>query len=165
MGPVISAAQKERITALIGQAVDEGARLVAGGPGATVPRQGHYVAPTVFSDVTPAMTIARTEVFGPVLCVMPYEDVDEAVRIANDSEYGLVGAVWGPDTTEAARVAGRIRAGMVGVNGGRINVRAPFGGYKQSGNGREFGAPGIEEFLLTKSVNFTAEDQAVWPAP
>ncbi|WP_046495370.1 aldehyde dehydrogenase family protein [Streptomyces odonnellii] len=165
LGPVISAGQKTRISALVSQAVDEGARLVVGGPDAAVPQQGHYVAPTVFSDVTSAMTIAQTEVFGPVLCVMPYEGVDEAVRIANDSEYGLVGAVWGPNTAETTRIAGRMRVGMVGVNGGRINVKAPFGGYRQSGNGREFGALGIEEFLEVKSVNFASESQAIWPAP
>jgi acyl-CoA reductase-like NAD-dependent aldehyde dehydrogenase len=165
LGPVISAEQKSRIMTLVGQGAAEGARVVAGGPNVRLPERGHYVAPTVFSDVDASMTIARTEIFGPVLCIIPYDNVEDAVRIANDSEYGLVGAVWGPDDLEAARVAARIRVGMVGVNGGRINVRAPFGGYRQSGNGREFGVRGIEEFLETKSVNFLRDDRVVWPTP
>lgn len=164
LGPVVSAAQRERVLALVEQGMAEGARLVAGGPAEPVPETGHFVAPTVFSDVRQEMAIARTEIFGPVLCVLPHDGVDDAVRIANDSEYGLVGAVWGPDDEVAARAAARLRVGMVGVNGGRINVRAPFGGYKQSGNGREFGVHGVEEFLELKSVNFAGPDRVVWPA-
>jgi aldehyde dehydrogenase (NAD+) len=163
LGPVISAAQRDRIRVLMTQAIADGARLVAGGPSVPVPPAGYYVAPTVFSDDTPEMPIARTEVFGPVLCVLAYDDVEEAVRIANDSDYGLTAAVWGPDVNAAVEVAARVRAGMVGVNGGRINVRAPFGGYKQSGNGREFGVQGIEEFLELKSVNFAAASAISWP--
>jgi aldehyde dehydrogenase (NAD+) len=163
LGPVVSESQKARVLALVEAGVAEGARVVVGGPGAPVPDKGHYVAPTVFSDVETTMTIARTEIFGPVLCVLPYDTEEEAVRIANDSEYGLVAAVFGSDDQGAARVAARIRAGMVGVNGGRLNVRAPFGGYKQSGNGREFGTFGIEEFLEAKAVNFPGADRVVRP--
>ena len=164
LGPVVSEAQKERVLGLVATGLAEGARLVAGGPGAPVPDHGHYVAATVFSDVDTTMTIARTEIFGPVLCLLPYDTEDEAVRIANDSEYGLVGAVFGPDDESSARVAAQLRVGMVGVNGGRINVRAPFGGYRQSGNGREFGVLGIEEFLEIKAVNFPSVDRIVRPA-
>jgi aldehyde dehydrogenase (NAD+) len=163
LGPVVSQAQKERVLGLVATGIAEGARLVAGGPDAPVPDHGHYVAATVFSDVDTTMTIARTEIFGPVLCVLPYDTEKEAVRIANDSEYGLVGAVFGPDDESAARVAAQLRVGMVGVNGGRINVRAPFGGYRQSGNGREFGVQGIEEFLEVKAVNFPGVDRIVRP--
>jgi aldehyde dehydrogenase (NAD+) len=163
LGPVISEAQRSRIYSLIDQGLVEGARLVAGGPLASVPDTGFFVAPTVLSDVTSEMRIAQTEIFGPVLCVMPYDDVEDAVRIANDTPYGLVAAVWGPDSAEAVHVASRIRAGMVGVNGGRINVKAPFGGYKQSGVGREFGTFGVAEFLEVKSVNFPTPDAIEWP--
>ncbi|MES9537694.1 aldehyde dehydrogenase family protein [Actinomadura sp. NPDC000600] len=164
IGPLISAPHKERVLALLARGVRDGARVVAGGPGVPVPSGGHYVAPTVLSDVDRAMEIARVEVFGPVLCVLAYDDVDEGVAIANDSEYGLVGAVWGPDA-EAAAAASRLRVGMVGVNGGRLNVRAPFGGYKQSGHGREFGRFGIEHFLELKSVNFPPGGRVTWPEP
>ncbi|WP_433228530.1 aldehyde dehydrogenase family protein [Actinomadura formosensis] len=164
VGPLISAAQKERVLALLTRGIEDGARVVAGGPGGPVPGGGHYVAPTVLSDVDPAMTIARVEVFGPVLCVLAYDDVEEGIAIANDGEYGLVGAVWGPDA-EAAEAAARMRMGMVGVNGGRLNVRAPFGGYKQSGHGREFGRFGIEQFLELKSVNFPSADRITWSTP
>lgn len=163
MGPVISAHHRQRIHDLMAEAVAEGARLVTGGPDAAVPQIGHFVAPTVFSDVTSEMTIAQTEVFGPVLCVMAYEDVEDAIQIANDTPYGLVGAVFGPDSVQAARVAAKIDAGMIGINGARVNVRAPFGGYKQSGNGREFGTYGVEEFLEVKTVNYLSADEAVWP--
>ncbi|MEV0184606.1 aldehyde dehydrogenase family protein [Streptomyces sp. NPDC050625] len=158
MGPVISGAHRDRVRGYIEKGLDEGARLVTGGLDAEVPAGGHYVAATVFSDVTPSMTIAREEIFGPVLSIIGYASVDEAVDIANDSDYGLVGAVWGADAPEIAR---RLRVGLVGVNGGRLNVDAPFGGYKQSGYGREFGVHGIEEFLEIKSANYTAEADVV----
>ena len=164
VGPVISATQRDRVKSLIDGAIADGARVVAGGPDAEIPSTGYFVAPTVFSDVTTGSMIAQTEVFGPVLAVLPYDTVEEAVAIANDSEYGLVGAVWGPDVTEAAKIAGQIRVGMIGVNGGRINVKAPFGGYKQSGLGREFGSQGVEEFLEVKSMNFPSIDAVVPPA-
>jgi aldehyde dehydrogenase (NAD+) len=162
LGPVISEAQRSRILSLIEQGVAQGARLLVGGTMASVPETGYFVAPTVFSDVSSEMSIAQTEVFGPVLCVMPYDDVEHAVRTANDTPYGLVAAVWGPDPAEAADVASRIQAGMVGVNGGRINIKAPFGGYKQSGVGREFGTFGVAEYLQVKSVNFPTPDAIEW---
>ncbi|WP_030176755.1 MULTISPECIES: aldehyde dehydrogenase family protein [Actinomycetes] len=161
MGPVISAKQKSSIRAHITAAVRAGAKLVHGGNDVAVPEHGHFVAPTVFSDVTSDMAIAQQEVFGPVLVIIPYDTVEEAVTIANDSDYGLVGAVFGPDLVEAAHVAARIKVGMIGVNGGRINVKAPFGGFKESGLGREFGAYGIQEFVEIKSVNFTTPEAIV----
>jgi aldehyde dehydrogenase (NAD+) len=154
MGPVVSAAHRQRVRAYIEAGIAEGARLVVGGLDAEVPAVGHYVAPTVLSDVTSSMTVAREEIFGPVLSIIGYDDVDQAVEIANDSDYGLTGAVWGAD---AAHIAKRLRVGLVGVNGGRLNIDAPFGGYKQSGYGREFGVYGIEEFLEVKSANYATE--------
>ena len=157
LGPLVSAHQRDRVMAYIDIGLAEGARVAVGS--AENDGEGNYVAPVVFSDVTSKMTIAQEEIFGPVLCVMPYDDVQDAIRIANDSAYGLVGAVWAADVDEAAQVAHQLRVGMVGVNGGRINVAAPFGGYGQSGNGREFGTFGLLEFLETKSVNFASPDQ------
>jgi acyl-CoA reductase-like NAD-dependent aldehyde dehydrogenase len=133
--------------------VDEGAKLVAGGPDAPEGlEQGFYVQPTVFSEVAPDMTIAREEIFGPVLSILPYDDEEDAVRIANDTVYGLAGGVWSADPERAKRVARRMRTGQVEVNGGRFNPNAPFGGYKQSGIGREYGRHGLEEFLEVKSM-------------
>jgi aldehyde dehydrogenase (NAD+) len=154
MGPLISEAHQQRVRGYIEAGVAEGARLVAGGLDAEVPEGGYYVAPTVLSDVTPSMSIAREEIFGPVLSIIGYDDVDQAVEIANDSDYGLTGAVWGADAPEIAK---RLRVGLVGVNGGRLNIDAPFGGFKQSGYGREFGVYGIEEFLEVKSANYANE--------
>ncbi|WP_433502958.1 aldehyde dehydrogenase family protein [Pseudonocardia halophobica] len=164
LGPLVSETQRSRVLKLVEAGAAEGAKVVVGGPGAAAPDKGYFVAPTVFSDVETSMTIAQAEVFGPVLCILPYDTVEEAVAIANDSEYGLVGAVFGTDDEESTKVASKIRVGMIGVNGGRINVKAPFGGYRQSGNGREFGTYGLEEFLEVKSMNFPGAERVVRPA-
>ena len=153
LGPLVSEAQRERVRGYIKKGEKEGARLVTGG--AEVPEgleQGYFVRPTVFSDVTTDMTIAQEEIFGPVLSILPYDDDEEAVRIANDTIYGLAGGVWSGDAERAKAVARRIRTGQVEVNGGSFNPMAPFGGYKQSGKGRELGKFGIEEYLETKSL-------------
>jgi acyl-CoA reductase-like NAD-dependent aldehyde dehydrogenase len=153
LGPLVSHVQRERVRAFIRTGIDEGAKLVCGGaePPAGLDR-GYYVQPTVFSEVTPDMTIAREEIFGPVLAIMPYDDEDDAIRIANDSEYGLAGGVWSADEERAKRVARRIRTGQVEINGAAFNPLAPFGGVKQSGHGRELGPYGIEEFLTLKAL-------------
>jgi aldehyde dehydrogenase (NAD+) len=151
LGPLVSAAQLERVRGYIQKGIDEGATLVAGGTDSGHDK-GYYVPATVFSGVTPDMTIAREEIFGPVLSIMPYDDEDDAVRIANDSEYGLAGGVWSGDPDRALRVAKRMRTGQVEINGGAFNPAAPFGGYKQSGVGREGGTFGLEEFLETKAI-------------
>ena len=137
----------------INKGVQEGAKLVAGGADAPEGlERGYFVQPTVFSEVTTDMTIAQEEIFGPVLSIMPYDDEEDAVRIANDTDYGLAGGVWSGDEERAKRVARRIRTGQVEINGGAFNPLAPFGGYKQSGHGRELGPFGIEEFLQVKSM-------------
>ena len=153
LGPVISGAQFNRIQALIEKGIEEGAKVAAGGPGKPEGLEtGYYVKPTIFRDVDNDMTIAREEIFGPVLCMIPYDDVDEAVGIANDTPYGLSGYVYGETPEAAMEVAKRLRTGMVHLNGAPNDVSAPFGGYKQSGNGREWGSHGIEDFLELKSV-------------
>ncbi|GGX26724.1 aldehyde dehydrogenase [Streptomyces malachitofuscus] len=153
IGPVVSARQRDRVRGYIEKGLAEGARLAAGGPEA--PREkGFYVSPTVFADVTPEMTIAQEEIFGPVLSVLRYDDEDDALRIANGTVYGLAGAVWAGDETEAVAFARRMDTGQVDINGGRFNPLAPFGGYKQSGVGRELGAHGLSEYLQTKSLQF-----------
>ncbi|CAL9288548.1 aldehyde dehydrogenase family protein [Streptomyces griseoincarnatus] len=153
IGPLVSARQRDRVRGYIEKGVAEGARLVAGGPEAPRP-QGWYVSPTVLADVTPDMTVAQEEIFGPVLCVLRYEDEDDALRIANGTVYGLAGAVWAGDEAEAAAFARRMETGQVDINGGRFNPLAPFGGYKQSGVGRELGVHGLTEYLQTKSLQF-----------
>jgi aldehyde dehydrogenase (NAD+) len=153
LGPLASETQLERVRGYIDQGMAEGGKLVTGGSEAPDGlEQGYFVRPTVFSEVTTEMTIAQEEIFGPVLAIMPYEDDDDAVRIANDTIYGLAGGVWSADEERAKRVAGRIRTGQVEINGGAFNPLAPFGGYKQSGHGRELGRYGIEEFLVPKSM-------------
>jgi acyl-CoA reductase-like NAD-dependent aldehyde dehydrogenase len=149
----VSATQQERVRNYIRKGIEEGATLVTGGPDqpADLPK-GFYVKPTVFANVNNRMTIAQEEIFGPVLCIIPYEDEADAIRIANDTMYGLAGGVWSGDPERAKRVARRMRTGQVEVNGGRFNLLAPFGGYKQSGNGRELGKFGLDEFLETKSL-------------
>ncbi len=153
LGPLVSAAQRERVRAYIQKGVDEGATLLTGG--AEAPEgldKGYYVKPTVFSNVTNDMTIAQEEIFGPVLSIIAYDTEDEAIEIANDTIYGLAGGVWSGDPERAKRVALQIRTGQVEVNGGSFNLAAPFGGYKQSGLGREAGTFGLEEFLEIKSL-------------
>jgi aldehyde dehydrogenase (NAD+) len=152
IGPVVNKAQFEKIQGLIQKGVDEGARLVVGGLGRPEGKEkGYYVKPTVFADVSNDMTIAREEIFGPVLVVIPYDTLDEAVEIANDTPYGL-GAYIAGDPNIAKQIVRRIRAGSVFVNAGGLDFNSPFGGYKQSGNGREFGKFGLEEFCEIKSV-------------
>ena len=153
LGPLVSDAQRERVRGYIRTGVEEGAKLVAGGeePPEGLER-GFYVRPTVFSEVTPEMMIAREEIFGPVLAIMPYDDEEDAVRKANDTVYGLAGGVWSGDEERAKRVARRIRTGQVEINGGVFNPLAPFGGFKQSGHGRELGPYGLEEFLTLKAM-------------
>jgi len=152
IGPVANRAQWEKIQDLIASGVDS-ARLVVGGPGrpdglAT----GYYVRPTVFADVRNDMRIAREEIFGPVLCILGYRSVDEAVEIANDTEYGLAAYVSGADHDAVRRIAPRLRAGQVRLNGAPTDLDAPFGGYKRSGNGREWGREAFAEFLETKAI-------------
>ncbi len=153
VGPLASAAQRERVRGYIRHGLDEGARLVCGGPDAPAGlEQGFFVEPTVFSDVRNDMVIAREEIFGPVLCIIPYDTIDDAIAIANDSDYGLAGGVWGGTDEEALAVATRLRTGQVEINGGAFNPGAPFGGFKLSGIGRELGRWGIEEFLETQAI-------------
>jgi aldehyde dehydrogenase (NAD+) len=154
LGPVASAAQRDRVREWIRRGVQEGARLIVGG--AETPEgldTGWYVQPTILSDVTPDMGVAQQEIFGPVLSIIPYDGgEDEAIAIANDSDYGLAGGVWAADEATAIRVARRIRTGQVEINGGAFNPMAPFGGFKQSGHGRENGRHGLEEYLAVKSL-------------
>ena len=153
IGPVISETQYNKIQGLIQKGIDEGAKLVAGGPGKPEGlSEGYYVKPTVFADVNNNMDIARTEIFGPVLSVIPFETEEEAIEIANDTDYGLTNYIQTQDTDKVQRVARKLRSGMVDVNGAGIAVDAPFGGYKHSGIGREAGKEGLIEFLEVKSV-------------
>lgn len=153
LGPMVSRAQQQSVQQYIQTGIDEGAQLLMGGP--ETPEgfeKGYYVKPTVFAGVTPDMTIAQEEIFGPVLSILAYDDEDDAVRIANGTVFGLSGAVQSSDVERAKRVARRMRTGQVDINGGAFNTAAPFGGYKQSGNTRERGTFGLEEFLETKSM-------------
>ncbi|MEM9603567.1 MAG: aldehyde dehydrogenase family protein [Pseudomonadota bacterium] len=153
IGPVVSELQYNKIQALIQKGIDEGARLVAGGPGRPEGLdKGYYVQPTVFADVNNDMTIAREEIFGPVLSIIPFDTEEEAVAIANDTAYGLTNYLQTQDTARASRVARQLRSGMVEVNGKSLGACSPFGGYKQSGNGREGGVWGLEDFLEVKAV-------------
>ncbi len=152
LGPLISATQRERVEGYILKGKQEGAKVVAGGGRPAAFSKGYYVEPTVFADVKSGMTIAQEEIFGPVLSILPYDSEDDAVQIANDTIYGLAGGVWSGDQDRAMRVARRMRTGQVDVNGGRYNALAPFGGYKQSGVGRELGMYGLEEYLQVKSI-------------
>jgi len=154
IGPVVSEVQFNKIQDLIQVGIDEGARLLAGGAGRPENlNRGYYVRPTVFADVTPDMTIYREEIFGPVLAIMPFEDEDHAIAIANDTDYGLTNYVQTGDVDKLRRVARRLRSGMVEGNGRGFGQGSPFGGYKQSGNGREGGRFGLHEFLETKAIS------------
>ncbi|MGH9091718.1 MAG: aldehyde dehydrogenase family protein [Acidimicrobiales bacterium] len=153
LGPLVSAAQRDRVLGYVRTGIEEGAKLVTGGPEAPEGLgTGYFVRPTVFSEVTSDMTVAQEEIFGPVLVILPYDTEEEAVRIANATPYGLAGAVWSADPARAERVARRLRTGQVDINGGAFNPSAPFGGYRQSGIGRERGRYGLEEFLEVKAL-------------
>lgn len=156
LGPLISDTQRQRVRSYIRKGIEEGAQVLLGGPDTPAGfDRGYYVQPTVFGPVEPHMTIAQEEIFGPVLSIIPYASEDDAVHIANNTVYGLSGAVWSNDDEHARRIARRLRTGRVEINGGAFNMLAPFGGYKQSGHGRELGRYGLEEFLEVKSLQLT----------
>ena len=153
IGPMSSAVQRDRVQGYIEKGIAEGAKLVAGGPETPEGLEtGFFVKPTVFSEVTREMTIAREEIFGPVLSILPYDSEEEAIEIANDSSYGLAGGVWSSDPERAIGVARQIETGQVEINGAAFNPLAPFGGRKLSGHGRELGPYGIEDFLTLKAI-------------
>jgi aldehyde dehydrogenase (NAD+) len=153
VGPVVSKLQFERVEGYIEKGIAEGARLVCGGAGRPEGlSRGYYVKPTIFSGVDNQMTIAREEIFGPVLCILPYDTEEQAIQIANDTPYGLAAYVWSQDNVRARRVGSRIRAGQVSLNGSSGDMRTPFGGFKMSGNGREWGEHGLRDFLEVKAV-------------
>ena len=152
LGPLVSAAQRESVLGYIAKGRAEGARLVAGGGRPASLPTGFYVEPTIFADVDNAMTIAQEEIFGPVLAIVPYDTEDDAIRLANDSPYGLAGGVWAGTAERAMAVARRMRTGQVDINGGRFNPLAPFGGYKKSGLGREIGPLALDEFFQLKAI-------------
>jgi len=153
LGPLVSAVQRDKVRGYINKGIDEGATLLTGGPDAPDGLdRGFFVQPTVFSNVSNSMTIAREEIFGPVLSIIPFDTEDEAIEIANDTDYGLAGSVWAGTQEHAIEIAQKLRTGQVDVNGGNFNPQAPFGGYKNSGIGRERGAFGFEEFLEVKSI-------------
>jgi len=153
VGPVVSKLQFDRVEGFIEKGIAEGATLIAGGTGlpAGIAR-GFFVKPTIFSNVRNDMTIAREEIFGPVLCILPYRSEEEAIQIANDTPYGLAAYVWSKDNVRARRVGNRIRAGQVALNGAAGDMKTPFGGFKMSGNGREYGEHGLRDFLEVKAV-------------
>jgi betaine-aldehyde dehydrogenase len=159
LGPLITATQRERVTGFIQQGLQEGAELIAGGPDKPPFDKGYFVHPTALR-VKPDDTLAREEIFGPVLVVLTYKDEDEAARIANDTIYGLGGGVWSGSDEHALAFARRMRTGQVDINGAPFNGNAPFGGYKQSGNGRENGKYGFEEFLEHKAIQLKPADKA-----
>jgi betaine-aldehyde dehydrogenase len=159
LGPLVSATQRDRVLAFIRQGLEEGAELVAGGPNKPDFAQGYFVQPTILR-VQANDTLAREEIFGPVLVILTYEDEEEAIRIANDTIYGLGGGVWSVDLDHAVAVARQIRTGQVDINGAPFNGNAPFGGYKQSGNGRENGKYGLEEFLEFKALQLPVAAKA-----
>jgi acyl-CoA reductase-like NAD-dependent aldehyde dehydrogenase len=158
VGPMANARQRDSVRSYIVKGIEEGAKLVAGGPEIPpeVDEDGFYIKPTVFSQVSPSMAIAREEIFGPVLSILAYEEEADAVQIANDSDYGLSGAVWAGTDEQALRVARQLRTGMVSINGGPFNPSAPFGGFKQSGHGRELGRFGLDEFLTYSSFQLNS---------
>ena len=151
--PVVSKIQYDRIQSLIEKGIEEGATLAAGGLGRPEHlNRGYYVRPTVFGNVNNDMSIAREEIFGPVLCILPYDTEEDAITIANDTVYGLSGYISGSDPDNIRHIAGQIRSGMIHVNGASTDINAPFGGYKRSGNGREWSTEGFEDYLETKAV-------------
>ena len=153
MGPLVTAQQKQTVLSYIQTGIDEDARLVTGGLESPAGLdKGYYVMPTIFADVNNNMTIAREEIFGPVICMIPYAHIDEAISIANDTIFGLSSAVWANTKEQGLKIAKKLKAGQVFVNGGEFNYRAPFGGYKQSGNGREWGKDGLKEFTEVKAI-------------
>ncbi|BEU23999.1 aldehyde dehydrogenase family protein [Paraburkholderia sp. 22B1P] len=152
IGPVLNAVQRDRVRGYIERGIGEGARLVLGGTGNGGFERGYFVEPTVFADVTPHMTIAQQEIFGPVVSILPYDDIDDAVRIANDTPYGLSGSVYSRDVERAYAVACRVQSGHIGINGIELAANVPFGGFKLSGVGREGGREGLEAYLETKAV-------------
>jgi aldehyde dehydrogenase (NAD+) len=153
LGPVVSKLQFDRVEGYIEKGIAEGAKLITGGTGRPEGiTRGYFVKPTIFSDVRNDMTIARDEIFGPVLCILPYETEEQAVQIANDTPYGLAAYVWSKDNVRARRVGNRIRAGQVALNGASGDMKTPFGGFKMSGNGREYGEFGLRDFLEVKAV-------------
>ena len=157
MGPVVSRKQQERVLSYIEKGKKEGARVVLGGGIPAHLEKGFFVEPTLLADVHPDATVAQEEIFGPVLCAIPYRDEDDAIRIANNSIYGLSGAIWSSDTERAMSVARKIRTGTLSVNGAQwFHVDTPFGGYRQSGVGRENGVAGFEEYLETKVIGLPA---------
>jgi aldehyde dehydrogenase (NAD+) len=161
LGPLVSSTQRERVRSYIRKGIEQGAELLCGGPDTPDGLdKGWYVKPTIFGRVDPEATIAQEEIFGPVLSIIAYKDEEDAIRAANNSIYGLGGGVWSQDEGRAIRVARRIRTGQVDINGGPWNAQAPFGGYKQSGNGRENGRIGMEEFLEYKSLQFKPQRKA-----
>jgi aldehyde dehydrogenase (NAD+) len=153
VGPLVSKTQFDRVERYIEKGIAEGAKLVTGGAGRPDGlSKGYYVKPTIFSNVRNDMTIAREEIFGPVLCILPYENEEQAIEIANDTPYGLAAYVWSQDNAHARRVGSRIRAGQVALNGASGDMQTPFGGFKMSGNGREYGEFGLRDFLEVKAV-------------